>query len=205
MKSAVRIMTASVVTLILATGTASARKKATPPDYLDERFSPRDVATLAVLPVADIRKDKSVQLRNLDNIAHRAVRRSLKKSSYDLVFQTESSEDSAITGDDLEYPTEPWIQELGTEDQRYVMLVVLDDAARKKTYGSAFGAVCSGYLFDKEAGLVWRHEATGTAGQGGLIGFVLNNSVRSGAFEVCTSQLMASFPSEKRSKKNKKK
>ena len=49
-------------------------------------FNPTEVETIAVLSVADIRKDKSVNLKKLNKVGHRTVKRVLKKSTYTLVF-----------------------------------------------------------------------------------------------------------------------
>jgi len=164
-------------------------------------FSPRDPDAIAVLAVADLRKDKSVNFQRLDEIGHRAVKRNLKKSSYTLQFETDLGGVAEVTEDDLEYFDAEWVRQLGPRDRRYVLLLVLDDAARKRTLGSAFGTVCSGYLFDKEkGGPVWEHHATGTGGQGGLIGFAMASMTRGDSFSSCARNLMTTFPYEKKRK-----
>lgn len=162
--------------------------------------------TIAVLSVADVRKDKSVGFKKLNTIGHRTVKTGLKKSRYELAFQSDFGGIAAVTDEDLEYLDPSWVSDLGPDGERWVLLVVLEDAARKATFGSAFGTVCSGYLFDRSTGeAVWLDEATGTQGQGGLIGFAMGSAMRGEAFASCTSNLLASFPGRNHGKKKKQK
>lgn len=196
--------TARWISTLLVTAASIAALGAAPPVTAD--FTPAEVEHIAVLGVADLRIDKSVEFKKLDRIGHRAVQRRLKKSTYTLDFVEALESSRPITGDELEDLDGDWIRTLGPTDERYVMLLVLEDAARKNTLGAAFGAVCSGYLFDRETGdVLWSNQTTGTMGQGGLAGMMMNNAMRGGAFEDCTGNLLFTFPWDKRSKKDRKK
>ena len=201
-----RHMIAVVLAVTLATGLSAARNKG--PSYPTESdtIGPSAGDTIAVLSVADLRKDKSVGFKKLTTIGHRTVKTDLKKSTYELAFHADFGETPEVTDEDLEYLDPSWVSDLGPDGERWVLLVVLEDAARKATFGSAFGTVCSGYLFDKSTGeAVWLNEATGTQGQGGLIGFAVGSAIRGEAFASCAGNLMASFPGRDQGKKKKKK
>jgi len=200
-----RLLIACLVAILIANSGAFAGKKHKNPQPLEPLpFAPAEVGTIAVVSVADIRKDKSVNLKKLNQIGQRTVKQALKKSTYDLVFTEDFGSVPEVTEDDLEYLDGSWVQQLGPKQQRYVLLLVLEDAARKKTLGAAFGTVCSGYLFDKETGeTMWQAENVGTAGQGGLMGMMMNSAMRSGAFQNCASKLMVGFPQIKKGKQRK--
>lgn len=191
-----------VVIALVGLDAPLARKKV---DRSAWSFAPEDVERIAVLPVADVRKDHSIELKHLDTIGHRAVQKSLKKSTYELAFLPDRETVASITPEDLDYMDSSWIADLGPEDERYVMLLVLEDIAKKKTFGSAFGSICSGYLLDHETGeAIWQSQQTGTAGQGGLLGMAMGPAMRGGAFEACASNLMKELPKVKGKKKREK-
>ena len=197
---------AIVFAVALVSGLSVARDKTTSHPTESASIGPAAGDTIAVLSVADTRKDKRVDFKKLTPIGHRTVKTGLKKSSYELAFQSDFGDVPEVTDEDLEYLDPSWVSDLGPDGERWVLLVVLEDAARKATFGSAFGTVCSGYLFDKSTGkAVWLDEATGTQGQGGLIGFAMGSAMRGEAFASCANNLMASFPGRSQGKKKKKK
>ena len=197
------VVSSVIVALVLVAASPSvARRKHSEPLFLDESFSSKDVGEVVVLAIADARRDKSIELKKLNEIGRRSVTRMLKKSPYKISFASGLGDVDVVTGDDLEYLEPSWIRRLGGADDRWILLLVLQDLAKKKTFGSAFGAVCSGYLFDKSTGkAVWHHETVGTIGQGGLVGFAMNNMMRGGSFESCANNLLATFPDRRRKKK----
>ena len=193
-----------VLAAVLINGISVARDSGHSYPTNNSSIGPAAGDTIAVLSVADVRRDKSVGFKKLTTIGHRTVKTGLKKSRYELAFQSDFGGIAAVTDEDLEYLDPSWVSELGPHDERWVLLVVLEDAARKATFGSAFGTVCSGYLFDKSTGeAIWLDEATGTQGQGGLIGFAMGSAMRGEAFASCTGKLMSSFPGRNRGKKKK--
>ena len=80
-----------------------------------------------------------------------------------------------------------------------MLLIALQDVTKKKTFGSAFGAVCTGYLFDKEAAKpVWQHETVGSIGHHGLSGLMVRAAARGQAFQECVTNLLLTFPERRK-------
>ncbi len=185
--------------LVLWSAPAEASRKPPPePDYLDPSFSSEQVGRIAVLPVADLRIDKSIPLVKKDQVMQRVVRQMLRKSPYEIAFGPAWTSPDAVTRDDLEDLEASWVGGLGKAEDRWVLLIALEDLTKKRTFGSAFGVVCTGYLFDKQAGReVWRHETVGSMGHGGLSGLAMSGTARIQAFELCVGNLLVTFPDRK--------
>ena len=181
--------------LILFSSLLVARKPPPKPDFLDDDFSSSQVDRIVVLPVADVRIDKSSEMEKPDEIAQRMVKRMFKKSPYTIAYGAVSGDRITVTQDELDYLDASWVADLGAPQDRWVLLIALQDVTKKKTFGSAFGFLCTGYLFDKEAGLpVWRHETVGSMGHGGLVGLALKGGTRGQAFQACVGNLLMTFP-----------
>ena len=191
----VRETVAMAAIVFLASSLAVARKPPPEADYLDAGFSSSLVDRIVVLPVADVRIDKSIEMKQPDEIAQRTVRRMLRKSPYLIAYEPASHGAREVSQDDLDLLDAGWVAELGEPDDRWVLLFALQDVTKKKTFGSAYGALCSGFLFDKEAARpVWRHETVGSMGHGGLAGLALKGAARGQAFQECVSNLLLTFP-----------
>lgn len=192
----------AVVTLAtMSLGSSMAAGKKPPPeaDFLDESFSSSQVDQIVVLATVDLRFDKSIEMKKLDEIAQRTVKRMLKKSPYKITYRTATEGTSEVTQDDLDLLDAEWVSELGGSEDRWTLLLVMLDIAKKKTYGSAFGALCAGYLFDKQEGRpVWQHETVGTMGQGGLAGLAMKSAMRGASFGACVGNLLLTFPERKK-------
>ena len=188
-----------VMSCLLGAGVALAKKTPVEPDFVDPSFSPEDVGTLVVLSAVDIRKDKSIEFKDLDGVVHAQVRSSMKKSVYQPVYRSGTCGVSEITEDDLEYLEQPWIRQFGDNEDRWVLLLVLEDLAKKKTFGGAFGAQCSGYLFDAAEGkVVWRHSTVASLGQGGLAAMGMKKMIRNDTVKVCFRNALKTLPGQRR-------
>ncbi len=186
------------VTLVLLSSLAVARKPPPQADFLDDSFSSSLVDRIVVLPVADVRMDKSIEMKKPDEIAQRTVRRMLKNSPYKIAYGSAPKNGSAVTQDDLDFLDASFVSELGGADDRWVLLIALQDITKKRSFGSAFGALCTGYLFDKDVGRpVWQHETVGSMGHGGLSGLAMKGAARGQAFQECVGNLLLTFPDRK--------
>lgn len=181
--------------LLLFPSPVASRKPPPEADYLDETFSSSLVDRIVVLRVADVRLDKSIEMKQPDEIAQRTVRRMFRRSPYTIAYESPSRDGFDVSQDDLDLLDATWVGELGEPDDRWVLLIALQDVTKKKTFGSAYGALCTGYLFDKEvARPVWQHETVGSMGHGGLTGLALKGAARGQAFQECVTNLLLTFP-----------
>ena len=112
---------ALAVVLLLLTAPVGARKPPPEADYLDRSFSSSLVDRIVVLPVADVRIDKSIEMKQPDVIAQRTVRRMFKKSPYTVAYEPASAAGSVVTQDDLDLLEAAWVAELGEAGDRWVL------------------------------------------------------------------------------------
>jgi hypothetical protein len=199
-----RIIWLAVLTSVFACATVSlAKKKVVEPDFVDPSFHPESVEALVVYSAVDLRKDKGIEFEDLDKIVHGGVKAALRKGVYTLEYRSGfGGKIHDVTEDDLEYLEDSWIRELGGGTDRWVLLMALEDLAKKKTYGGLFGAQCSGYLFDTEQGkVVWRHATAASQGQGGLLGMGMRKTIRNSTVSMCVSQALRTLPGHKKAKK----
>ncbi len=114
----------------------------------------------------------------------------LTKKRYNAIPAAGAGEVGEILEPDLATPAPDWVKKLGPADARWVMVVVLADARSKITFGSTASVELNAYLFDKNTGeLLWKSQAVGKSGQGGLIGMAMKGSNESMAVAAATSKL----------------
>ena len=167
-----------------------------PADYLAPGFSPAEVTSVAVLPMVDNRIDKRTRM-DLAKAAKPWIKSMLKYKGYPHNFLTEPAPSpyprSAATP-----PSPSWISNLPSGNDRWVLLMILNDSSSQLTFGSTGNAEVQGYLFDKSKGTVlWREQATGRCGQGGLIGMTMIGLMEVSAVQTATCQALNTLPSKK--------
>ncbi len=153
------------------------------PHYLDPSFSTADVDSITILPVADLRKDKSAQLgedwenrfaKSGTTIYWTTERTFKKKKGFDVTFESDYGGVESVSEDDLLDTDPAWVKKLGPEKDRWILLLALEDTVSKVTFGKAFAIECSAIFYDKKSGkAVWKHKATREVGQGGLGAFLV--------------------------------
>ena len=151
------------------------------PDYLAPSFSPANVDLITILPIADLRKDRSADLG--EDWEHKVIGNgpgagwSTKdffsiKLGYNIAIEKDFGGVSSINEDDFIDAEPSWVKKLGPKDARWILLVVLEKFVSQKISGDS--AECSATLYDKESGkAVWQHKVVkgeGGAAQGGLAG-----------------------------------
>jgi hypothetical protein len=190
---------------MLAGGATLAKKRVEEPDHLDPDFTPDAVDTLFVPSAVDIRKDKAIEFKDLDAMLEQSMKSAFRKSVYRVEQGSGFGAFDRVTEDDLEYLDESWIRDLGADGHRWVLLLALEDLAKKKTFGGAFGAQCSGYLFDTSEGrAVWRHSTVASMGQGGLLGMSLKKAIRNDTVRMCFVKVVQTLPGQFVKKKDRK-
>ena len=200
-----------LVSMVLVAPTF-ATKPPTLPIFMDPGFQFAELDSIYILPSIDLRTEKakssSSELASMDSYA----RFWLENKGYKIAPEwpkrrsqmknwTPPSRPEFLE-EDLKEPTPAWISKLGPDDARWVLIVALEDAASKITFGSKGSAVVSGYLFDKKDGkCVWKDRGFGKSSSGGLIGMAMKSGMTDDAIRIATADLYGHF--EKRNKKKK--
>ncbi len=180
------------------------------PTYFDKSVFFADTENISVLPLVDIRKDKSLVLsKEWPHDAFTAYKIFLgrkipyilpisyfkEEKGYEATLAADYGEITIISEDDILDADPSWIKRLGSSDNKWMLLLVLEDTAIRKTFGTAGTAECSGYLFDKNAGkLLWKHEATGEISMLGLAGYIASEHAASDAVLICFGNIYEQFP-----------
>lgn len=167
----------------------AAKKKPAPPP--GSQFMA--IQNISVLPVVDARAGNKAGV-NLEKLQESIVK-TLKNKHYPVGAAGNSGEAGQIAIEDVESAVPAYVKKLGPVNERWVMVVFLDDITSKITFGSTGNAELSGYLFDKEnGGLVWQGKGVGQAGQGGLMGMAMKGMMKGEALEAAVLNLLGSMP-----------
>jgi hypothetical protein len=149
---------------------------------------------LVVLPVVDHRIDKSSGL-DPDGLVLPLAERHLADKSYPHRIIRDRAMIQPVTPVVLESPSRDWVSTLGPLGSRWVLLLVLEDAASSFSFGSTGHAEMSGYLFDKnQRTIVWRNKELSRVGQGGLIGMAMKGMMERTAVETATNEMFRALP-----------
>jgi hypothetical protein len=183
----------ALVCLLGWSGCAAPQKK---PVFQAAGFSAGQVNHITVLPVADLRPDKSVGL-NVNRVALGMAKGALKQKKYKFTCHKDERQVASLKEEDLEKPDSVWIKTLEPAAARWVMILAVNDLVRKVTFGTTGNAEVSAYLFDKQsAACVWHDKGLGQSGQGGLIGYAMPSATT--ALQLATHNALAGLPKKPR-------
>lgn len=158
------------------------------------------ITNISVLPIVDARAGDKAKV-DLGKLQENLVS-ILKHKRYHASAADTSAETPQIAPEDLESPTPDFIRKLGPPNDRWVMVVALDDAISKIGFGSTGNAHVSGYLFDKEKSeLMWKGNGVGQAGQGGLLGMALKGAMQGAALGDAVTKLLNGVPDRPKGEK----
>jgi hypothetical protein len=176
---------------VLSTGCGSQWR---PPLYQKQDFHLQWVDHITVVPAVDVRIDRSVQV-DLNAQLRDSTVNILTGKGYPTAASQDGSEVGTVTLDDLKNPEPAWIEHLGPQTARWVLVVTLVDVNSGLTFGSTGDAEVAGFLYDKKDGtLAWRDRGIAQVGQGGLLGMALVGAMDDAAISEALDHLFASFP-----------
>ncbi|MBX3745860.1 MAG: hypothetical protein KF833_11185 [Verrucomicrobiae bacterium] len=180
--------------VVLGTGCQAPRQ----PLHLSAGFDARAVDRIVIPPVVDARPDSRIDI-NIDKWTRNQARRVLKQKRYTVELWDGQAGDTTYPEEELIDPSPQFIQSLGPEDARWIMIFSVHDVTRKLTFGSTGNAELAAILVDKQEGLlVWRDKAIGRAGQGGLIGMLVVGLVSQEAIQQATYKMIETIPKRPR-------
>ena len=166
-----------------------------PPKYLSPQFEAAEVATLDVLPVLDLRADRSEALE-LDAWVHRIGRYLIKRRGYKTTFYGDRSMIESLQQLGQSDLVEAQVQGLRMPQAgRWLLVFGLVDSYAKQTFGSSGNAEMVAYIVDQQEGLViWRHDTVGQIGIAGPVGMMMKGLMERSGIEVATKTLIESIP-----------
>lgn len=184
-----------VIILLAFSLPGSAAPRYTPPKYLAPQFAAAEVATLAVLPVLDLRADRS-QVLELDAWVHRVGRYLIKRRGYKPTFYGDRSMIDSLQRLGQSDLVEAQMQNLRVpEVGRWLLVFGLIDSYAKRAFGSSGNAEMVAYIVDQqEAQVIWRHDTVGQIGVAGPVGMMMKGLMERSGIEVATKTLIESIP-----------
>ncbi|TNE57490.1 MAG: hypothetical protein EP344_11085 [Bacteroidetes bacterium] len=187
---------AALAALYLAFTFTACTPRMVPPLFVDETFAKTPVTEpIYLLPVVDLRVDKSKDLKLNDNALKRLSPTFEKRGYGALRPLTDRALVESLIEDDFTHPDPEILSSLGPENSRWLFCPLLHDLKSKITFGSTANAEISGYLIDKERGtIVWRHKGVGQAGQGGVLGMAMKGVIEEEAVNSAFLSLAAAVP-----------
>lgn len=189
----------NLLTPILCAGVMLAGCATAPPytksEFLGANFDSRAVTEVAVVPVLDIRVDKSEALE-LDAWVHVPAKRLMGMRGYKVTTFADRALISALQALPTREAIEAEVKDFAIPNgPRHVLVFGLVDAYSKMTFGSTGNAEMVGYLIDQQRReVVWRNQAVGQIGQGGVIGMFMKGLMARSAIEGATMKLVYSIP-----------
>ena len=178
--------------LLLLAGCATTRM----PIVLDSSFSDRQVATVALLPIVDRRRDRSFNV-DLDNQLGARAEKLLKSKGYEVtkISLPEASDNPYGSERLLDMDTE-YIASLGPPEADAVLAIYVDDVLSSyKVLVYEFKIEAIGTLVAKsDQKELWRDKGIGTQGQAGLISGIFQGWDRSMAMDLCVGGMFAGLP-----------
>ena len=182
----------TIPSLLLLAGCATTRM----PIVLDPSFSDRQIATIALLPIVDRRRDRSFNI-DLDNQLGARAEKLLKSKGYAVtkISPPEASNNpygsERLLDIDIEY-----VASLGPPEADAVLAIYVDDVLSSyKVLVYEFKIEAIGTLVAKsDQKELWRDKGIGTQGQAGLISGLFQGWDRSLAMDLCVGGMFATLP-----------
>jgi hypothetical protein len=174
---------------------AGAAPKYVPPKFLAPQFEAAGVTTLDVLPVLDLRADRSKVLE-LDAWVHRVGRYLIKRRGYQPTFYGDRSIIDALQQSGRSELVDAQVQNLRVPQAgRWLLVFSLIDSYAKSAFGSSGNAEMVAYIVDQQEGQVlWRHDTVGQIGMAGPVGMMMKGLMERSGIEVATKSLIESIP-----------
>jgi hypothetical protein len=186
------MFTAILLPVIIISGCTVTKKVAI---SMNSGFTPKSVDEILVLPVVDLRFDKTKMpdMEKVDNWMLNNVEGTLKRYGYKVSIMPNRALVSNITEGDLS--SAAWVKQAVPSKSNWILVVGLMDSESKITFGSTGSAEVTGYFYNKIDGtIIWHDKGVGKVGQGGLIGMAMKATMKHDAVIMATGNLMASFP-----------
>ena len=172
------------VILLIISGCATTTHKA--PIYLASSFHERQIDSIALMPIADIRKDRSFEIDVEKNIRV-PVRKILEKKGYKVSTPDRFAEGKEPPADEISEMEIEELSELGPAASKVLLFVYLEDFLDGQGWKNpGFKIETSATLIDKENHLfLWRDKG---------IDYNVEGRQPFKPIETCIDNMLSSFP-----------
>lgn len=195
MKSVMRSCIIIVLLAITLSFSGCASYPVLTPNYMASDFGSLGIHSISCVPVLDFREDRSKPL-NLDAWVLKVARIVLTKRGYHVSILS----DRKIVAPLQTLPSAEMVDRAiagfkPNAGARWVMVFCLVHARAKLTFGSTANAEMKAYIVDTQKGaVVWRDDAIGQSGQGGLLGMTMKGLMEETAIQTAADKLTYAVP-----------
>lgn len=164
------------------------------PLYIEPDFSNRKIDTIALMPMVDVRKDKTAANIDPERYVRKPVEKLLTKKGYSVVMASHFKEGADITAEAIAEMDEKELATLGPPESAHLFLFYLEDLSTSYVILAKTSKIeASAVLVDKAHGqYLWRDKCVESVGQGGLISGLL--PTQGEAVQLCLSKMLSSLP-----------
>lgn len=149
------------------------------PLFLDSSFHSVKIDTIAVLPVADMRTDKSLEISKVDQWRVRPFRNALTRARYASVYIENRALVDNIAEEDLEELDPSWIKKLNPGQRRWVLLPIIYGSHKQVDIGKKVQLEIAAALFDVQTGKrIWFHKDAPKCSGGLLMPGVMQDCIQ---------------------------
>lgn len=169
---------------------------------IQPEFFSANIKKITVMPVIDMRRDKSINKRIKFKVNFNYMLRAkgsgelITIKKYDVENYDYADKNKIVELSDLNNPTKKWLQSLGPKESRYMLFFIFSDAHSSLGFGYNASSEVSAYLFDRQTGkLVWRNHYVSQSGQAGVVGLLVGryHGIR-GSLSKAVIGLFKGFP-----------
>lgn len=184
---------AMIMLLLVGCGAAPMKKAI----VLDADFHYRLGEKVNILPVIDLRKDKSTDI-DLDDSIRTPFVNSIKDKGY-AVATLNDFDKKDLTMEAVAEMSEDELYVLGPKDAQSILILFVNDVSSKYVVmGYTYKVELTGLLLDKQRKTVlWKDKGVGSSGQGGLISGIMAPLVKSEALSTAVNSMIMSFPASR--------
>jgi hypothetical protein len=185
---------AVIILTVAACGIIAGCAAVKPPIYVDPDIDKIDISSVTLLPIIDRRVDKSKELDYERYVGNR-IRNKMKSFGYEVVRPEAYSDTSKIPVEAVAEMETHELALLATNNDKYILLVYLDDAVGKTGLGYSFKIELTSVLLDRDnKSVLWKSKALGSKGQGGLMGCMMSGDTQAMAIKQAINSMYSSFP-----------
>ncbi len=167
--------------------------------FVSPTLEAESIEPIALLPIVDIRTDKSCSL-DFEKTIRQPLAKQLKDKGYDVVLSSTFSVDGAVSMERVAAMNPQELASLGPVEAQSVLLVYLKDIRSDyyvMVYSFKIAATVSLVSRTKRSEL-WRDKAFGNSGQGGLVSGLMSGLHKKFAVSDFQKQLLKTFPDKTR-------
>jgi hypothetical protein len=181
------------IVLIAATLAGCAARK--PPATVPAAYPFSEVRAVTLMPIVDSRSGEKARI-DFEKLRAQAEKQ-LTGKRYRVTLDADAASLADMNVDDINEMTPDLVRKTAPSEQRWVMILCLEDVATKITFGSTGNAEMTGFLFDKQSGkLAWKNKGIGKAGQGGLAGMMMKGMMKGEALSAALTNLLLPVPEQ---------